>query len=247
MNNQNNQYPLGGYNQNQYYQQEMQIGNQQSSQNGFTNVNLNGNMGIEKKGDLGKISIILTILGLFCCGITTIPGIICGIIAFVKDKHNATNIAAMVMATIELAIFGLIILVAGADSISKGVGSANIYQSTKEDAGTLLYDKNDIRVYYNGIDSGDLLSALELKIYVKNDSENNIKIKCDKLTVNGYKMGNYMYLDVDAGLKGSDTVNLYTSDLKNIDASDIKNIDGTFTIENNNTDEVIDTFDFHIE
>ena len=121
MNNQNNQYPLGGYNQNQYYQQEMQIGNQQSSQNGFTNVNLNGNMGIEKKGDLGKISIILTILGLFCCGITTIPGIICGIIAFVKDKHNATNIAAMVLAAIELAIFGLIILVAGADSISKNL------------------------------------------------------------------------------------------------------------------------------
>lgn len=92
MNNQNNQYTLGGYNQNQHNQQGMPVGNQQYNpngnqqymSNGFANINVAGNMGIEKKGDLGKISIMLTILGLFCCGITTIPGIICGVIAFLR-------------------------------------------------------------------------------------------------------------------------------------------------------------------
>lgn len=68
------------------------------------NMNLNGDMSIEKKGELGKIAIILMTAGILLCGLGVIPGIICAFIAFIKDRHNATNIAAFIIAIIETLI-----------------------------------------------------------------------------------------------------------------------------------------------
>lgn len=253
MNNQNNQYPLGGYNQNQYNQQGMPVGNQMYNQNGYTNINLNGNMGVEKKGDLGKIALILTIMGIFCCGITTIPGIICAIVAFVKDRHNAMNIAAMILAVIEIGIGGLIFLGSTSDSLIKDININDIDTSenqriifeTREDNGTQIYDSNDIEIYYNGIDS----DSLDFKFFAKNNYGKDIKIKCEDFYVNGYDFSDYMSMSVPNGGKANDSINMsiYKMSENDIDINDLNEIKGTCIIIDDDTNEEIDTFDFSIK
>lgn len=257
-NNQNNQYPLGGYNQNQYQQQGMPVGNQQYNQNGYTNININGNMGIEKKGDLGKLALILTIMGLFCCGITTIPGIICAIVAFIKDRHNAMNIAAMILAILQIGIGGLIFLGSASDSLTKDmniedvVNSANITSAnqriifeTREDNGTQIYNSNGIEIYYNGIDS----DSLDFKFFAKNNYGKDIKIKCEDFFVNGYDFNGYMNMSVSNAGKANDSINMsiYAMNENDIDLYDLNEVSGTLLIIDADTDDEIDTFEFSIK
>lgn len=86
MNNQNNQYPLGGYNQNQYYQQGMPIGNMNQPQ---------GHSGL---------SIAAFICALLGC--TSVIGFILGIADLIVNKRrkHGLSIAAIVIASFWILI-----------------------------------------------------------------------------------------------------------------------------------------------
>ncbi len=250
--------PLG---QNNYQQNQMQQGQQNyNQQQGFNqqsmnmNMNVNGNIGvdIEKKGDLGKISILFMTVGLLCCGIGAIPGIICAFVAFAKDKHNSTNIAAFVIALIESGIIGIMILSGALSGATKNMNindmatdaKSRIMLETKEDNGTLIYDNNDIEIYYNGLNSSQ-----DFKFFIKNNSDKDIIVECDQLYLNGYDFTRYMHVKVPSGQKANETITLSKYDMvkNDISASDFKELKGQFTITNANTDANIQTFQFSID
>ena len=245
-NNNQNYQPM-----NQQYQSPPTYGN---IPNNF-NMNVSGNIGVEKRGSLGKIAIILIIIGLFTCGITNIPGMICAIIAFIIDKHNATNIAAMVFAVIELIIMGFVFMIGFGSVASEGAKMApnygKLFAETKEDNGTLMYNQNDIAIYYNG-----LSTDCNLNVFAQNNSDKDIRVKCDKLLINGYDFTDSSFsFKISSGTKANDKlyISLYKMSEQNLSFSDINEIDGTFTIYDvtdhsyGDKDNVIDTFEFSIK
>jgi len=83
---------LGGYQQNAYY------GNM---------VPQNG------PGALGLVALIISLLSLICCGLTSIIGLILGIIAKIKCKWDKRATAAIIISIIEIIILILIIIFGG--------------------------------------------------------------------------------------------------------------------------------------
>ena len=124
MNNQNNQYPLGGYNQNQYNQQGMPVGNQM--------YNMNQPQG---HSGLAIASFVLALLG---C--TSLIGLILGIVdvAVNKQRKHGLSIAAIVISSIWLVL-------------SVGVYSGNNVSSKKVDLKTTVGSSQSTEVDGNNV------------------------------------------------------------------------------------------------
>lgn len=92
------------------------------------NENRINNVEENKSGKLGTVALVLIIVGLFTCGITTIPGIVCAIVAFIKDRHKAINIAAIALAGVEI-VLGILLLTFG---LVKTPSKNNSIETTSE-------------------------------------------------------------------------------------------------------------------
>lgn len=92
-----------------------------------------------------------------------------------------------------------------------------------------------------------LFSYKDFKIYVENNSDTDIKVTCDKIVINKYKVYSHMSLEVESGLRGNDTISVSRSSLDGNDITDIESIEGSFTIYESGTENIIDTFDFEIK
>lgn len=221
--------------------------NNEQQNNTFNhNINLGGNMNINHNTQfLSKVSLILSLLSLVCCcanWLFAIPATIFAILALIKDKRDVTAWASLIIMIIG---FGVAILVGMTGMLEEA--TSIIQDNTKQGRESVeqsIYNNNNIQIYYKGVvyDYDN-----ELKFHIENNSIYNIKVKCDKLAINDYKMNDYMDIDVDAGLKGNDTIRLSDSTLEDNDIKNINKISGTFSIINRDTNEIIETFEFTIE
>lgn len=96
MNTQNNQYPLGGYNQNQYQQQGMSVGNQQCMSN-------------QRKPIMDIVALVIGILSVLTCSgcfVLGITGLVLSIIVLVDNSGKYVKktkaIVAMVLSIISI-------------------------------------------------------------------------------------------------------------------------------------------------
>ena len=108
----------------------------------------------------------------------------------------------------------------------------------------LVYDANDIKIYYTGL-STDIFGA-ELNFYIENNSAYNIMVGTDRTSVNGYEISKLIAFSVGAGLKANKDGLLSSSDLEqaNISIDNIEEIVVNMHISDDDTWNRIDDFSF---
>lgn len=248
---------------NSQYNQPMGYDHTNYQQMPTQNMNINMNANVDSNF-MSKIALILAIANFFCCcgyGIIGIPAIICAVIALIKNRKDTMAWASIVLSGIVICFWALIVLGAFGDSFADGFSkgfngsyggltdstTTSEYSSSSEyneEVKQTIYDENNIKIYYKGL-VNDIWSD-ELKFYIENSSDRNIEVSCESLSINDYKMNDYMNVDVDAGLRANDTISISSTKLEENEITTIESIKGTFLIKDNDTREQIDEFDFTI-
>lgn len=119
-------------------------------------------------------------------------------------------------------------------------------ESTTAEINQLLYDANDIKIYYKGASSER--SRVKFHIYIENNSNREVCIQTRDFAINGYMINDVFTPQVAAGKKINDTINVYTKYLDENNITQINDVEFYFHIFNwDDWEDKIDTDVIHLE
>lgn len=114
--------------------------------------------------------------------------------------------------------------------------------STVNDTGIELYNKNDIKIMAQYVDENSFWGKAIL-LYVENNRKENITVAVDDLSINGF-MFTPMYVDtIYAGKKSFNDITLFGSELEENGITEVKDVELKFRIYNPDTYGDIDNTD----
>ena len=93
-----------------------------------------------------------------------------------------------------------------------------------DDSGSELYNKNGIRVVGKYVDENSIWGA-SVVLYIENNTDKNINVSCDDLSVNGYMATAFFYSLVYGGKRSFDNITLPESVLEETDIKNIETIE----------------------
>jgi len=114
--------------------------------------------------------------------------------------------------------------------------------STVNDQGIELYNKNNIKIMAQYVDE-DSIWGKAILLYVENNSDQNVTVAVDDLSINGF-MFSPMYVDtIYAGKKSFDDITIFSSELEENGVTEVKDVELKFRIYNPDTYADIDNTD----
>lgn len=101
---------------------------------------------------------------------------------------------------------------------------------TKKSSNTLIFENQDLKIYYKGFDLEASRSGPEIKLLIENNSSINYTIQIDSCTIDNFMIDTIMSDDVKAGKKNNCDFTLKTRSLEEngINPKDIKEIEVCF-------------------
>ncbi|MBQ7794266.1 MAG: copper amine oxidase N-terminal domain-containing protein [Clostridia bacterium] len=116
---------------------------------------------------------------------------------------------------------------------------SNTYQST-ETAGTVVYDKDGIKISYKGIEYDN--NSADIKFLIENNSNVGITVQARDESINGFMVSGIMSEDVQSGKKANAELTFYKSTLEENGITNIDEMELYFHIFNEETwDAIADT------
>ncbi len=82
------------------------------------------------------------------------------------------------------------------------------YDNTAE-VSTVIYNKDGVKITYNGIVGGAMQA--EIKLLIENSSSDKINIMVSNITIDGYTINTYMYTSLPAGKKTNESLSILNS------------------------------------
>lgn len=111
--------------------------------------------------------------------------------------------------------------------------------NTVNNTGIELYNKNDIKIMAQYVDE-DSFWGKAILLYVENNSNQNVTVSVDDLSINGF-MFTPMYVDtIYAGKKSFNDITLFSSELEENGITEVKDVELKFRIYNPDTYNEID-------
>lgn len=97
----------------------------------------------------------------------------------------------------------------------------------------VVYNKNNILIKFIGYDFHSVLGYLEVKIYIENNSEEDLTFSMDgDVTLNGYSLNSSLYEEINKGTKKNVTLNIYDLQDNNIEEKDLSSLSFKLDIYN---------------
>lgn len=97
----------------------------------------------------------------------------------------------------------------------------------------VVYNKNNILIKFIGYDFHSVLGYLEVKMYIENNSEEDLTFSMDgDVTLNGYSLNSSLYEEINKGTKKNVTLNIYDLQDNNIEEKDISSLSFKLDIYN---------------
>ena len=126
---------------------EKQFNNAMWGGHGNQSYNLNATVDTSASF-LSKIALVLSILSFICCCIDwlfSIPAVICGIIALIKNKRDVCAWAAIIISSISLVFYIIALIVGAFDSLTESVSpNNNKVTTTVENSNSSKNDKEPL-------------------------------------------------------------------------------------------------------
>lgn len=102
--------------------------------------------------------------------------------------------------------------------------------TTAEPINKLIYDANDIKIFYKGASVDD--RRVMLHLYIENNSDRNICVQTRDFSVNGFMIKEIFTPQIAAGKKINDSIRIYTKELDENNIETINNVEFYFHIFN---------------
>ena len=102
---------------------------------------------------------------------------------------------------------------------------ADTYQYTFDDSGDLIYDDNGVKVVLKGMDSNISIMGPSLIVYIENNTDKNITVQSQDVSVNGFMINTIFSADVVAGKHAIDTITFMNSELEENDIESIETVE----------------------
>lgn len=118
------------------------------------------------------------------------------------------------------------------DVIKIDTSIAGSYSQTYDDSGEVLVDSNGIKIVGKGLSTEDSFWGPGLILYIENNSDQNVTIQANDVSVNGFMVEALMSEDIVAGKKSISAVQFFDSDLEENSITDISGIELYFNIFN---------------
>lgn len=112
--------------------------------------------------------------------------------------------------------------------------------STPNDAGSELYNENGIRIVGKYVDENSFWGAAVL-FYIENNTEKNVIIQCNDMSINGFMVTPYFSSTVYAGKKAVDDITLMSAELEENNITSIDDIELKFNIIDENYNSLYET------
>lgn len=97
----------------------------------------------------------------------------------------------------------------------------------------VVYNKNNILIKFIGYDFHSVLGYLEVKMYIENNSEEDLTFSIDgDVTLNGYSLNSSLYEEINKGTKKNVTLNIYDLQDNNIEEKDLSSLSFKLDIYN---------------
>ncbi|MBR1423195.1 MAG: hypothetical protein IJ571_07135 [Ruminococcus sp.] len=78
----------------------------------------------------------------------------------------------------------------------------------------LVVDQDDVQVYYKGLDHDGWISDTSFKFLIVNNSNRNVTLSADNISVNDFAMSTLFHGDCAAGKKTNETIDVYKSTIE---------------------------------
>ena len=103
--------------------------------------------------------------------------------------------------------------------------------------GAVLYDQDGVKIMCKYVDENSFWGSAVL-MYVENNTDKNIIVQCDEVSVNGFMVDALMSSDVYAGKKAIDDITILQSSLDDNGITSIDTIETSFKILDENFTEI---------
>ena len=120
------------------------------------------------------------------------------------------------------------------DAIEVKTSLYNSMDSIVNDLGEEMVNQNGVRIVGKGV-SNDSIWGSGVVLYIENNTDEDILVTVDDLSVNGYMITGFLYSTVKPGKKAVDTIILSSSDLEDNDIESIDELTLSLDISDANT------------
>ena len=131
------------------------------------------------------------------------------------------------------------------DLISVKTSAKQEDTSPADDSGQTVYDEDGVKIILKGVSTDRAYSdGAEMMVCIFNDTDRNIAVRTDDITVNGYEMtSSVLNRTVLSGHRAADAVTFYKQELKEYGIDTIDSVKVAFEIKDADTWEVLDSTD----
>lgn len=116
------------------------------------------------------------------------------------------------------------------DMIKINTSIADTYVQKYDDTGNVLVDKNGIKIVGKGLSQSDSFWGPGLILYIENNSDRDITIQADDVSINNIMVDSTISEDVLVGKKAVTALQFFSSDLEENNIEDITSIELKFNI-----------------
>ena len=107
----------------------------------------------------------------------------------------------------------------------------NDMDTTAEIDAVDLYNGNGVKIMGKAVNEHDFWGSA-IVLYIENNSNDNVGISCDDMSINGFMMSPLFSSTVYAGKKAVDEITIFESDLEENDITSIEDVELSFRIYN---------------
>jgi len=152
-------------------------------------------------------------------------------IVFEQGSLEASGIEKMALIEFSLNIFRSDTWddYANSEMISIPTSIADSYTQPVDKSGTVVLDESGITVIAKGIDYDGWLGP-EVVFYIENNTEKNVTVQANSVSVNGFVVNPIFSSDVLSGKKTIDSMTIMDSEMEDNDIKTISEIEFTFNV-----------------
>lgn len=118
------------------------------------------------------------------------------------------------------------------DMIQIKTSAAEGFVYTYDDSGEVAYDANDIKIVIKGLDKNDSIIGPGIIVYIHNNSDQNITVQTNNVSINGFMVDGLFSSDITAGKHCISSITFLSSQLEENEITDIQTAELCFTISN---------------
>jgi len=121
-----------------------------------------------------------------------------------------------------------------ADAVTIKTSAFEMMDTESKVSGNELYNKDGIKIIGKYVEA-DTFWGTSVLLYIENNTDNNISVSCDDLSVNGFMVTPLFSSTVYSGKKAVDDITIFESDLEENGIEKVESIELKFHIYDNDT------------